>query len=323
MLSKELYSEVLLKPAYNGAEHLYIISGYATSAMPFHHIQELLEHDIDINVDLIVGMTNIDGLSASNHKGFIHLVEKEFPNKFNCSYIYRGKPVHSKAYIWLKNKNPILSFTGSANYTQHAFYNKQREIMTQSDAEKAFKYYHNLIGDSIYCTNHEAELFLRIYEDIISNRLKPYVEEIEEVEGIDTKITGLDKVEISFLDRKGELPQRSGLNWGQRPNEGREPNQAYIKLPSKIYKTKYFPIRGMDFTVLTDDNKTLICKRAQDNAKAIHTPHNNSLLGIYFRNRIGVELGQPIKTEDLLNYGRTSVDFYKIDDETYYMDFSV
>ncbi len=67
----------------------------------------------------------------------------------------------------------------------------------------------------------------------------------------------------------------------------------------------------------------MICTRAQDNGKAIHTPHNNSIIGEYFRKRLGVPLGDPVKMEHLLQYGRTDIDFYKIDDENYYMDFSV
>ncbi|OGP73698.1 MAG: hypothetical protein A2V86_02680 [Deltaproteobacteria bacterium RBG_16_49_23] len=133
----------------------------------------------------------------------------------------------------------------------------------------------------------------------------------------------LPAVRISFLDRQGNLPQRSGLNWGQRPEERREPNQAYIKLPSSVYKTDYFPPIAVHFTVLTDDNKVLICTRAQQNGKAIHTPHNNSLIGEYFHHRLGISSGHPVTKGNLLRYGRTDIDFYKIDDETYFMDFSV
>jgi hypothetical protein len=79
----------------------------------------------------------------------------------------------------------------------------------------------------------------------------------------------------------------------------------------------------MHFTINTDDNKTLIATRAQQNGKAIHTPHNNSLIGEYFRMRLGLPKGAFVQKEDLIRYGRTDVDFYKVDDENYYMDFSV
>jgi hypothetical protein len=94
-------------------------------------------------------------------------------------------------------------------------------------------------------------------------------------------------------------------------------------LPHTIYRTDFFPAIGVHFTILTDDNRVLICTRAQANGKAIHTPHNNSLIGEYFRNRLGVANGAPVRLQHLINYGRTDVTFYRIDDETYYMDFSV
>lgn len=66
----------------------------------------------------------------------------------------------------------------------------------------------------------------------------------------------------------------------------------------------------------------MICSRAQQNGKAIHTPHDNSLIGEYFRNRLGVPNGGEVLSEHFDRYGRVDIDFYKIDEETYFMDFS-
>jgi hypothetical protein len=55
----------------------------------------------------------------------------------------------------------------------------------------------------------------------------------------------------------------------------------------------------------------------------IETPHNNALLGEYFRNRMGLANGAFVTRKDLKLYGRDDVKFYKFDDENYYMDFSV
>lgn len=74
--------------------------------------------------------------------------------------------------------------------------------------------------------------------------------------------------------------------------------------------------------MLTDDGNFMICARAQANGKAILTPQDNSILGEYFRKRLGLSYGSPVSTKDLLNYGRTDIDFFKFDEETYFMDFS-
>ena len=103
---------------------------------------------------------------------------------------------------------------------------------------------------------------------------------------------------------------------------GREPNQAYIPLSSKVYRGDFFPARGHHFTLHTDDGQVIICARRQDNGKALHSTENNSIIGEYFRRRLGVPLGKPVAKADLKKYGRFDIVFYKIDDDNYYMDFS-
>lgn len=121
---------------------------------------------------------------------------------------------------------------------------------------------------------------------------------------------------------KGEVHKRAGLNWGQRPQ--REPNQAYIPVLKKVHQDNpgFFPQKEYEFDIHTDDGEILTCIMAQDNRKAIETCNNNSILGVYFRNRLGVPLGDYININHLNNYGRDYVRIYKIDSKTYYMDFS-
>ena len=77
------------------------------------------------------------------------------------------------------------------------------------------------------------------------------------------------------------------------------------------------------FTVITDDRRQLILRVEQQNDKAITTPARNSDLGEYFRNRLGLANGEFVDRTALESYGRTDVAFVKLDEETYYMDFSV
>jgi len=327
MIKENLFDKILMEPVKNGADTLYVVSGYATAAMVFHHFNALKNiHAQQVKIKLIVGMCPYDGISLSNHKAFQQLAQIDYPEYFECSYIFKSPQVHSKIYSWFQGKKPINGFIGSANYTQNAFSKAQRELLFSCDPTLGLDYYKSLISDSIYCTHDEIENYIEIYRDTCySRRKKEYIEKqgFPLITSEKPDLQDLPAVRISFLDNHGSLPQRSGLNWGQRPEEGREPNQAYIKLPSSVYSTDFFPPVAVHFTVLTDDNKVLICTRAQQNGKAIHTPHNNSLIGEYFRFRLNIPSGDPVTTETLNRYGRSDVDFYKIDDETYYMDFSV
>ena len=265
-------------------------------------------------------MTCRDGLSKTNHRGFQSLVENDLSGNFNCSYLINRPPVHSKVYTWVKDDIPVMAFAGSANYSQQAFIgNSQREVATKCDPATAYDYYNSLIDESIYCNHQDAEEVITLYND--NRAVNSTKDSVEEETAEYDATTGLEHELISLINRSGEISQRSGLNWGQRGN--REPNQAYIPLKVNVYNTDFFPPVAQHFTIHTDDGKILICTRAQENGKAIHTPQNNSLIGEYFRFRLGVANGNLVTMRDLTSYGRTDIDFYKIDEENYYMDFSV
>jgi len=167
MITTELFEKILIEPSKQGANQLYIVSGYATSAMAFHHLNMIQKNDKNIDINLIIGMTTQDGLSASNHRGFQQLMEEEFPNNFKCNYISSVPPVHSKIYVWCKNNKPIQCFLGSANYTQIAFLSPLRnEVMTTCSPKDGFAYFQDLIDNTISCTHTEAEKFVNIYDGV-------------------------------------------------------------------------------------------------------------------------------------------------------------
>ena len=87
LIRDDLFSKVLLEPAKNLSNELYIVSGYASSAMVFHHVEKLKEQDKNVNIHLIIGMAGRSGISRTNHLGFKNLMEKELAGKFECSYL--------------------------------------------------------------------------------------------------------------------------------------------------------------------------------------------------------------------------------------------
>jgi hypothetical protein len=133
-------------------------------------------------------------------------------------------------------------------------------------------------------------------------------------------LSSLPRVRINLQDTSGSIPDKSGLNWGQR--DGRDPNQAYIPVRTSECSDDFFPERGIEFAIYTDDGKVIRCVRAQDHGKAIHSL-NNSELGLYFRSRLSLTSGQKISDVHINNYGRTFLDVYKVNETTYYLDFSI
>ena len=135
-----------------------------------------------------------------------------------------------------------------------------------------------------------------------------------------TQFTDIDEsVILPLVMRNGETHNAGGLNWGQR--SGRNPNQAYIPIPKDIRDSDFFPPRGEQFTALTDDGFSIIFARVQDYGKSLHSTLDNSEIGRYIRQRIGVESGEYVTRQHLINYGPLDVGFTKIDSETYLMDF--
>ena len=119
---------------------------------------------------------------------------------------------------------------------------------------------------------------------------------------------------------KERVPSRSGLNWGQRP--GRNPNQAYLPITAEVQRSGFFPAPGISFSVECDDGVVFECVRAQQNGKALETPADNALTGRYFRGRLGVESGESVAIWHLIDYGRTSIEIFKIAENSYFLDFS-
>ncbi|MBV6479923.1 MAG: hypothetical protein HGGPFJEG_02729 [Ignavibacteria bacterium] len=322
LITSKLFEKALVEPLKNGANTLYVVSGYATAMMVMRHAHFARTLKKGFSIRLIVGMCPLDGIDKKNHLAFKDLQTNKFEIDFKCNYVIDSPPVHSKIYAWYKDKNPIAGFVGSANYTQSGFSSSMREILIEEDAKTCREYFFSLLDETVNCDNENIQELINIYDRILLNKKVLIPDESDEVNTVLTSnILNLPNVTLTFLEKKGEVPSRSGLNWGQR--KGREPNQAYINIPAKIGRSGFFPDRYKTFTIFTDDKKQFICVRAQDSGKGIHTTLNNSLLGEYFRYRLNLSSGSFITKDDLVKYGRTDVTFYKIDEENYLMDFSV
>lgn len=321
MILSDTAETILFNPLKDGVNELYIVSGYATPTMLSWYIKNLYHKtQTPISIYLLIGMVPFDGISVSVHEGFIQLVRSEQPQeiaKLECSYIYDAPAVHSNLFIWAKDGTPVVAFSGSAYFVQSSFVGRHRqEVMNECDPQEALQYYQSLIDRSIYVHHAEVEEYVVIHPTHAVLDMENAL-----IEGFDLMAQdGYQKVTLSLVTRSGEPGKRSGLNWGQRP--GRNPNEAYISLPSRIAKSGFFPLEKRHFTAITDDRHQLILRIEQQNDKAITTPSRNSDLGEYFRNRLGLANGAFVTRADLDRYGRTDVVFLKLDEETYYMDFS-
>ena len=308
MIIRDLYEQTLVNPAFNQNAELFIVSGYASATFAHRHLRSTQPYSTKIN--LIIGMPG----RQTDHLGFVNLCNN-FRERFFPYYYQSSPPVHAKMYAWYdQGGNKLQGFSGSANYSQPGFFsNSQINQLTMEDSDEIKTFFHSLRPDSIYIPEASVEE--------ISDAGDVSMLEGSVVPGTIDWIVPHHKVRISFLDKRGNLPIRSGLNWGQRP--GREQNQAYLSIKSDARAQGFLPESAFTFTLITDDNQVIDCAVAQEGRKAIHSSENNSEIGIYIRNRIGVPLGQLVTVEDLERYGRTDFTLTKINNETFSLDLSV
>lgn len=324
MFTNNLYERVLIDPAEKrGADQLLVVSGYASALHAFDHLQQLNELECPVRVELIVGMTRRGAVNEKEHAGFTQLCTAGTDNfQLTCSYVFAGFPVHSKVYVWLKKGKSVVAYLGSVNYTASGFKPKNRETCAEIDPKLALEYFHLIERDSCDCLSEQANQLILQFKDIPNQKRHASRRTEIAFRNTYTDFEDSSTVTLSLLAKDNEIPKISGINWGQR--SGRNPNQAYLAIPAKIYReSNFFPARKEHFFVLTDDNEIFVFARAQDNGKALHTPQDNSLLGRYLRDRLGVESGQFVTKHHLEQYGRTDITFTKVDDKNYLMDFSV
>ena len=308
MITNNLYEEVLIKPVSGGCDELFIVSGYSSATFLSRHLHEIITINNNAKINLLIGMKE----KRRDHSAYMNIY-KSFGDSFD-GYYFDGSPqVHSKVYCWFKDSAPLLGFSGSANYSQYGFFNsKQQNQMVLDDAIQIKEYFLKLKKDSI-----------KIKDYIQTNEEEFEAENIEgsiDPGGVEW-ITYNESVRISLLSKNGELPGRSGLNWGQRPEYNRDANQAYLSIRSPATIEGFLPEKKFTFTLVTDDGVTMDCTVQQDGRKAISTTNDNSELGEYFRKRLGVNSGELVTKDHLIEYGRTDFLLKKVDQETFYLDF--
>jgi hypothetical protein len=322
MISKELYKSVLLDPYRKSqADTLYIVSGYGSATFARRHIMDLKEARPLGKVNLIIGMPG----NRSDHAAFLAL-HKEFNGNFDGYYLNSVPPVHSKVYAWFSGNKPVVGYSGSANYSQFGFFEHQQVNQVADDSPSDIKdFYDNLLERSIWMPNMKLVLPAGHSAYSLEGSV-PSGQILWEIPG--------KRVTISFLDKKGQLPAVSGLNWGQREEKRidratgiistvrREPNQAYLSIKGDSRREGFLPETAYSFSLITDDGQSFDCVVAQEGRKAIQSTNDNSEIGRYFRKRLNIEDGAFVKKEHLEKYGRTDFTIEKIDSETFLLDFS-
>lgn len=313
LLLSDFEEHVIKVPYEEQYGDLKILSGYASAT----YLQKIVDTYPKINIELIIGMAKKDGIPKKDHALFKQIATTH-PN-IHIYYQTSSIPTHRKIYAWVSDDIVQAGFVGSANFSFGGF-EKHNEQLVTYNYDDLLHSFDNILYKS--CLDKDIEDFIR-FVDVSPSPLASLVAEQVATMTFKQDFTQHPHVTLSLLQRDGKnIHRTAGLNWGQR--KGRNQNQAYLPVSKNIHNNDptFFPDKAVHFTLRTDDGMLFNCVMAQDNRKAIQTSDDNSLLGSYFRKRLGVKSGVFITADDLQAYGRTDVTIYKVDDLTFIMDFS-
>lgn len=319
-----LYREVLIKPFQSGtANHLRVVSGYASPTMLGTHLADIQAIDIDdpFSIELIIGMSGGTSLSERAVSAFLgqRVTTQGFTSKI---LVPEGNlDIHSKVYVWYRDGKAVQAWAGSANYTRLAFglndaSDFRDEVLFEVPPSEAAAYVERVFSTSV-------EL-----KDGINRGSLPHKSEIETNAGriafeLPDKLDSRRYAICPLINRRsGKIHNAgAGLNWGQ-PTETRTRKDvlaAYIPIPSD--QTQIFPEVAIPFEAVYQDGQVLVLARGQQGGKAISMPSSNEGLGVFFRSILGVEGSGPVTTSDLEKFGSDCVVFEKVGLENYAIHF--
>ncbi len=284
--------------------------------------------EVDIKSTVIYGMYGADKIGRALHDSICR-VRSTLPK---TNVLYSKIPVHSKCYVWLKAGNVQTALVGSANFSLSGLMNPYKEVLADAsrDTFLPLKDYITIVTNECIDCNDSSITF---------KKSKSIVTPPGSLIG---------RLPLTSSKLRGEVPLKSGLNWGFSDIAHVTKGDAYIPIPAEFIRANEGLIppkqdhplldvvsgrrdRNNDIIDLIWDDGTLMQGLLEQNStidgivypKALSSSPSKSELGLYIRRRMGLPDDTIITKEDLLRYGRTDIGITKQGEGIYSLDFSV
>ena len=311
LYTKNLDQKIFNAHQYIPSDELIILSGFV-GPTPIHKLSNL-----SIKTTVIYGMYGSASISQPLHKVFLQLHQPPLRN-----ILYSNLPVHSKWYIWKYKGEITYALVGSADFSTNGLTIPYRETLAETSSDtfpELDNYIKRILNNSVSC-----------------NSVNPnFVNNI--------------KCEMVLYDpRTGEVPLKSGLNWGNSENGHTKLGDSYIPIRSshiRSYPNLFPPKQNVptnmsvtggkanrqnDSIELIWDDGTLMeallegSQNIDGNSypKQLSSFPSKNTLGVYIRKRLGLAINSVVTTQDLENYGKSKILIQYLQEGTYYIDFS-
>tara|TARA_B100001123_G_C15219387_1_gene990586 strand:+ start:252 stop:1253 length:1002 start_codon:yes stop_codon:yes gene_type:complete len=307
-------------------DELRIVSGYV-GPEPINKLNTL-----PFKSKVFYGMYGEAGIDPSLHKTICAIDN----SSAKISVFYSKLKVHSKIYLWLNRGRVVSGLSGSANFSNQGLLTLYREILSDlnaGDFRPVLKYATKVANKSISCFEHIA---------------RPRALPSQETSVMPTACS------LTLLNPStGEVHETHGLNWGQGTTNHTTRDDACIPIRVghiRDYPDLFFPKPGYSTSpggrlqrqsdpieVIFDDGFVMAGSMEGNNypypidqgdqgpvyPKQLTSFPDKGTIGKYFRDRLSVPHGQPVRKHHLESYGRKTIDFSVASEGVYKLDFSV
>lgn len=328
------------KSKLKNSKGLIIASGYFGESLITEYQDDIVELSRFGICKILIGMVFHGGITRKQKDALIALDGKlRGINKDNGVYI-AVKPYHGKIYFFCGERDSAQSlYLGSSNFSEEGFASRYectaliQNVQTKKDA-----------------VNYLKHLFdVRIAKPVgqVELRVKSYIARVTPINELldDYKIQEMNYPDTSEVLGTCSIPLRVDEQPSSSLNlyfdKGRKNSSTKLYTPRPWYeveitssvndrKSSFYPKKGNFIAYAKDKDNyykfNMVC--CSDNGKAISTSHGSggrATLGKFIKGKLEsrglLTIGERITSDILLEYGRGTIDFMKVDEGVYIIDF--
>ena len=297
------------------ADHIKLATGYV-SEDSLLFLFENFHNNKALKCDLIIGMSNFDGITKSQHAIAVELCDFLQKSRRGSVSVCAAFPYHGKLYCYYKDSAHFASIAGSANLSQLIPKTRQRNFNTKIlDAKMLAEidsYYDDLQKHCESVLTWKAKISRET-----NTRLRGCIG-VKQVSRKEHAAIVKTRKSLHFkLPLKAEKKSNLNICFGK----GRENTKKGIIKPRSWYEfevivsktitsQKGYP-KNQTFIVYTDDGWAFECKTQGDYAKNFRSTGGLAILGMWAKGRLQdagvVKPGDFITPEMLEKFGKKNL----------------
>lgn len=232
-------------------------------------------------------------------------------------------PSHSKIYVFVLPGKEIAAWLGSSNLTEHGLGDWREANISITDPTAARAILREArdawASGAPISTAKIVEVPAGVRRTWKRTKPQEFAQSITE----EPNSAGGPALCLSLLARNGVVQNKAGLNWWHAGGRARDPNEAYVALPSAAVPqaSRVFgaAVRGTVFQAIMHDGTRMPMKLFGSSTKGATTPKqigswgNDRIFGQWIlRAMLRLRPGTVVTRTHLEAYGRTDICFHRI-----------